>query len=232
MSELVELLQLQTPDALLIPQVRAAGIDFIPGQGDVDDLVKAGASSSLLGVIREATARRPSAITPASLDIENREERCQSSSAPLKAQGNVVSCVISIRKGPEDAMIGRLDNGDYFKATVQGWGRLDPGELLNLTDEMRNDLNRKVNHPLIWFVNTQRFEDPDYNKHYQALLDNTRMALSGHIRGVFIITLSDSRVPDSEVRRDGKFFPSKLASCNLAKDHCVAPSMIQGPGAP
>lgn len=54
-SEIVDLLRLGTPDALLIPKIRLAGIDFLATQDDLDLLTRMGASKALLAVIREAS---------------------------------------------------------------------------------------------------------------------------------------------------------------------------------
>jgi hypothetical protein len=56
-SEIVELLNLATPDALMMPQIRAAGIDFVARQADLGDFARMGASDALLGLLREASTR-------------------------------------------------------------------------------------------------------------------------------------------------------------------------------
>jgi hypothetical protein len=56
-TELIQLLKLETPNSLLLPQIRSAGIDFVATQDDLEKLAKMGASEAILAVIREASGR-------------------------------------------------------------------------------------------------------------------------------------------------------------------------------
>lgn len=206
-SEIVELLKLETPDVLLIPKVRAAGVDFVATQGDLDSFAKMGGSDALLVVVREAS----------------KKQRAKEADAPYKAQGYLVANIVAIKGGPEDAIIGRRDNGDYFKATAMGWSPLGLNDLNNLQQDIKDDLNSTIDHPLVWLVNREHLEDKDFNKNYEALLYNVRIALFSHIKGTVIMTLSDRSIPPSALLgNDGKVNSSKMALCNLSKDHCGA----------
>ena len=54
-GEIVELLQMNTPEALLIARVQSAGVDFIATQEDLTRFSDLGASNTLLNVIRTAS---------------------------------------------------------------------------------------------------------------------------------------------------------------------------------
>lgn len=54
-AEIVELLQLETPAQVLIPRLRASGINFVATRDDLDGFATLGASSDLLAVIVEAS---------------------------------------------------------------------------------------------------------------------------------------------------------------------------------
>jgi len=204
-SEIVELLKLETPDVLLIPKVRTAGIDFEATQGDLESFAKMGASDALLAVIREAS----------------KIQRAKEGEAPYKAKGYLVAHIMTIKAGPEDAIVGRQDNGDYFKATATSWTRLGLSDLTNLQQDIKDDLNTTVDHPLVWLVNREHIEDKDFTKNYEALLNNTRIAQFGHIPSTVIMVLLDRSIPTSAMLGDdGKIIPSRMALCHLSKDHC------------
>lgn len=57
-TELTELLRLKTPENLLIPRVRIAGVNFIATNDDLRGFANLGASSALLDVIRSASERQ------------------------------------------------------------------------------------------------------------------------------------------------------------------------------
>jgi hypothetical protein len=223
--KIVELLQQGTPDVLLIPQVRVAGIAFTPGQKDIDELVKAGASNALLAVIFEAADR-----WIARFDSEGVEERARLGAASYKAEGDLVAAIISIREGPEDAIIGHRDNGDYFKATASAWILLGPNDVNGLSQDVKNDLSRKVEHPLVWLVNRKHLDDDDkvYDQMFENLMNNARIAQFGGLSGNYIITIFNPRVPNSALIRDGYYCSSRLPFCSLSSDHCGAAQMLRG----
>jgi tol-pal system protein YbgF len=206
-DNIVELLKLETPDTLLIPQVHAAGIDFMATQDDFETFAKMGASDALLAVIREAST----------------EWRVKESDAPYKAKGSLVANIIAIKGGSEDAIIGRQDNGDYFKATPQGWNGIGPNDLSGLQQGVSDDLNTRIEHPLVWLISSKAFlKGTDFNKDYQALLNNARLPLFGRISGSVIVTLADPRIPGDEfLDHNGKIIPARLALYNLSDQHVL-----------
>ncbi len=155
------------------------------------------------------------------------EQRAKSLDAPLKAKGYLVANIIAIEEGPEDAIIGRQNDGKYFRATVQGWGLLSLNKIISLSNGVKDDLEDEVEHPLVWLINKESPKDKDYDKHYQALLNNARMALFGRLSGSAIVTLSDPRIPEHEMLdENGSLDPAKLALHNLSikKQKVVSPS--------
>jgi TPR repeat protein len=65
--DILQLLELKTPDALLIRRIKAVGVDFEASDGDIDELTKAGASNALLAVIRDAGHRLTDWMTAAEI---------------------------------------------------------------------------------------------------------------------------------------------------------------------
>jgi tol-pal system protein YbgF len=219
-GDILELLNLEAPDALLIPQVRAAGVDFVATQNDMDEFLKAGASNALQTVIREASERF-AAREKAVAARKSIEGRVKFMTDQYKSQGNLVASIIATVEGTEDSIVGRLDNGDYFKATVQGWSRLDPDSVKSLSEEIKDDLNSNVEHPLVWVVGREHIEDKDYEKNHQTLMDNARIPLFGHLPATVIVTLYDPEIPQSAISdKTGHLVYSKVGLCNLSRDHC------------
>jgi hypothetical protein len=164
--------------------------------------VKAGASNALLAIIFEAADR-----VIARMDSEGIEERARLAAAPYKAEGDSVAAIISIREGPEDAIIGRRDNGDYFKATASGWSLLGPNDVNGLSQDIKNDLSRKVEHPLVWLVNRKHLDDDDkvYDQMFENLMNNARIAQLLLCRLPWFMTpgpivSAHSKRPASEIR--------------------------------
>jgi FKBP-type peptidyl-prolyl cis-trans isomerase FklB len=202
----VELLKLETPDALLIPQLRAAGIDFTVTQDDLQTFAKIGASDALLAVIREVSTK----------------SRVKQLDAPSKAQGYPVGNIIAIEGGPEDAIIGRWDNGDYFKATAGAWIALSPNGVKDLPQGIKDSLDINIEHPLVWLIaNTAFHKGADYKKLYQSVMSNAGLALFGKVPGV-IVTLSGPDIPKKNiVDASDHIIPSRFALYNLSDQHAL-----------
>jgi tol-pal system protein YbgF len=151
------------------------------------------------------------------------KERMDLDESRYKGKGYSLIEIISIREGREDAVIGRLDNGDYFKATVGGWSRLDPLEVNALPQDLKNVIGSNFAHPVVWIVSREYLGNANFTKDYTALMQNVRTALFGHTAGTVISTNSDPNIPKSAlVGEDGYIIPSKLVFCNLSQDHCAA----------
>ena len=143
-------------------------------------------------------------------------ERASTTGAPYKAKGYLVASIVSIMADKENAIIGRQNDGVYFKTTLSGSQSLSAGELTNLPQSIRDALNERVEYPLVWLIDKASLKDADFNDHYHALLEACRRRLFGHTAGTVIVTLSDPRIAESELLgADGKLDPRKLASRNL-----------------
>jgi hypothetical protein len=278
-AELIQLLKLEAPDSLLLPQIRSAGIDFIATQEDFDGFTKMGASATFVSVIREAssrlaarkaaeaeaTTREAEALlwsevqkepdrqaleaylrrfpdgpnaglakerlqsigattehaeslpsTPSIPMAKTLEERLRISGDKYRAKGYNIGNIVAIRESPEDAVIGRLDHGEYFKATVQGWTRIDPQHLDSVPQALRDLLNTNIDHPMVWLIDRNALKDIDYDKHYNLMLDNAALALFGRVAGSVILTASDPTIPSDKVAdANSNTIPSRLAFYNL-----------------
>jgi len=150
------------------------------------------------------------------------EKRAKLLDISYKARDYLVANIISIKKGQESVIFGRQDNGDYFKATFQDWKTINPNDSNSLPQAVKGDLNRKIEHPLVWFVNKEAFEDKNFNNHYQTLLNNARLALFGHISKSVVVTLSDPNIPGKEISDvSGQVDLVRLALFNLSDQHML-----------
>jgi ankyrin repeat protein len=145
------------------------------------------------------------------------EERVSKADVKFKSQGLQVANIIVIKNGAENAIVGRRENGDYFKATVQGWNMLSTTDLNDIyLRDARTDLNDKIEHPLIWYINMESLNGKDYISNYQSLLKNSAAALFGDAYKCRIITLSYPLIPNKEfVAENDQYDPMKMAKANL-----------------
>jgi uncharacterized protein len=105
-----------------------------------------------------------------------------------------VANIVTVRLGREDAIIGRKDDGYYFKARVKGWSLLDPRELSSLAQDVKDDLDSKIEHPLVWLIHMESLKDKNYLDRYNAAVNNARLALFGDVKAA-VLTLYDPKEP-------------------------------------
>jgi hypothetical protein len=145
------------------------------------------------------------------------EERFKRTEDHYRAKGyTTFGHIIAARESQEDAIIGRLDHGEYFKATVENWTRIDTRHLDSVPQAFRDMLNTDIDYPMVWLINKESLRDNDYAKHYRALLDNALVAQFGRLPKSVILTAYDQTIPAERFSdADGKFVPSRFAFYSL-----------------
>jgi hypothetical protein len=125
--------------------------------------------------------------------------------------------IVAIREAKEDAVIGLLASGEYFKATTipKHWERLSPNDVVEVPQNIKDDLNSIPTNPLVRLVNPDSAKAPGYSDHYQELLNNVRLALFGSISGSVIITLYNTSTPTIVFETNGTLDDAKFAYANM-----------------
>jgi hypothetical protein len=168
--------------------------------------------------IGASTVRAPtSPTTPSKMTTDTLETRMKATDDLFDPKEyKFFAHIIAAREGQEDVIIGRRDDGEYFKATVQSWTRIDPEHLDTVPQVVKDDLNTKISHPLVWLINKESLRDKDYDAQYNRLLNQTRLALFGTIPGTVIVTAYDRIIPPAKMTdADGKLVPSLFAFYSL-----------------
>ena len=138
--------------------------------------------------------------------------------APNRAKGyKNFGHIVATREAKEDAVIGLLPGGEYFKATTipKHWERLSLNDVVEIPQDIKDVLNGIPSNPLVWLVNPDSLSASSYNGHYQDLLDNVRLALFGRTSGGIITTLYDRSIPSVVFETNGIPDPAKLAYANM-----------------
>lgn len=169
-----------------------------------------------LGASQESRTNQPiSVATAPAARLEAAIKRIDAASALYEPKGYKFACIVATRKANENAIIGILKSGGYFKATPTSWQRLSVEEASKLPEDIKEDLNSLPKNPLVWLVNVDSLRDPAYGTQYQSLLNDARQALFGTLPGSVIFTLYPPDTPPDELKTNGNFDPAKLAYASL-----------------
>ncbi|HLG95866.1 MAG TPA: DUF2846 domain-containing protein [Bryobacteraceae bacterium] len=153
-------------------------------------------------------------IAPAA-SLEAEVKRIDAASTFYEPKGYRFACIVATREADENAIIGILNGGDYFKATATDWRRLSAEEVRKLPKDIKKDLRMIPVTSLVWLVDVDSLRDPAFDTQYPSLLNNARRALFGTLPGSVIITYYPSHTPPDEVKTNGNLDPSKLAYASL-----------------
>jgi peptidylprolyl isomerase len=175
-NELTELLRLKTPENLLIPRVRTAGVDFIATNDDLRGFANLGASSALLDLIRAASERQREKNTqsekatsaesnrsieqpPAHLDSTTIGNPVEAPSTPPPVRG-IAKTAFSLRY--LDIVIGSGSEAipnKLYKVHYTGWLAAD-GRKFDSSYDHRTPLRDKDGKPVLDADGKPQLGDP------------------------------------------------------------------------
>lgn len=153
-------------------------------------------------------------IAPAA-SLEAETKRIDAASTFYEPKGYRSAWIVATREADENAIIGILNGGDYFKATATNWRRLSAKEVSKIPKDIKKDLRMIPVNSLVWLVNVDSLRDPSFDTEYPSLLNNARRALFGALPGSVIVTYYPSHTPPGELKTNGNLDPSKLAYASL-----------------
>ncbi len=185
------------------------------------------AQSRQLGASQESNENQPiSASAVPATRLEAAIKRIDAVTNVYELKGHKFACIVATREADENAIIGILNGGAYFKATATNWRPLSAEEASKLPKDIREALTSLPKNPLVWLVDVDSLRDPAFDTQYQSLLNNALRALFGTLPGPVIVTLYPPATPPDKIMTNGSIDPSKLAYASL---NCSVLSGTQSP---
>jgi len=165
---------------------------------------------------RESNENQPiSASAVPATRLEAAIKRIDAVTNVYELKGHTFACIVATREADENAIIGILNGGDYFKATATNWRPLSAEEASKLPKDIREALTSLPKNPLVWLVDVDSLRDPAFDTQYQSLLNNALRALFGTLSGPVIVTLYPPATRRDNIMTNGSIDPSKLAYASL-----------------